>query len=154
MLITEFFFETKNKQSQTNEFKDCIVPVPCPLKSKTSVAEDQWTNQDNTYHIGNGQWHENGGEWSGGENSTYHTGQGMWEDLATSNYITNENEHVDFGDIITARNLIGLSLDNPKEHKHKYFEFLKHLRNKAGEEYSTQVHQLAAKLAKSAKDSD
>jgi len=152
MLITEFFFETKSPRSRTNEFKDCVVPVPRPLKSKTPVAEDQWTDEDNTYHTGNGQWHENGGEWSGGSNSTYHTGQGMWEDFATSNYITNENEHVDFGDIITARELIGLALQDSTKHKHKYFEFLKHLRNSIGKEYSTQVHQHAAKLAKAAKD--
>jgi hypothetical protein len=33
------------------------------------------------------------------------------------------------------------------EFKHKYFEFLKYLREKHGEKYSTRIHQKAAKLA-------
>ena len=59
---------------------------------KELFFEDQWSDQNNTYSTGNGQWSDKVGEWSGGENNTYHTGQGMWEDLATSNYITNEQE--------------------------------------------------------------
>jgi hypothetical protein len=50
-------------------------------------------------------------------------------------------------DIITARELMGKAVDDPKNEKHMYFEFLKHIRNKHGREYSTKVHQHAAKLA-------
>ena len=174
MLLTEFFFETKKitakndpcwsgyhmvgtkkngakpvpncvpGKKEVSEFKDCVVPT------RVNEEDHQWTNADNTYHTGNGQWSDQVGQWSGGATNTYHTGDGMWEDMATSNYIT--NEHVDFGDIITARELIGLALDDSKEHKHKYFEFLKHLRDTFSKEYSTQVHQHAAKLAKAAKE--
>lgn len=56
-------------------------------------------------------------------------------------------ENVDFGDIITARELIGMALDDPQNEKHKYFEFLKHLRDTVNAEYSTKVHKHAAKLA-------
>ena len=117
---------------------------------KEFFLEDQWSNENNTYHTGNGQWSDGVGQWSGGNTNTYHTGQGMWEDFAVTNLVTTEN--IDFGDIITARELIGLALQDSKEHKHKYFEFLKHLRNSVGKEYSTQVHQHAAKLAKAAKE--
>lgn len=53
----------------------------------------------------------------------------------------------ELSDIITARELIGQAIRDANEFKHKYFEFLKHLRNKHGEEYSTKIHQKAAKLA-------
>lgn len=118
---------------------------------------------DSTYHTGNGMWNdgsdmfgqttasESDDQWSGGADSTYHTGKGMWEDLATTNYITNEDDHVDFGHIITARELIGRATQDPQNEKHRYFEYLKDLRNKFGKNYSTQVHQHAAKLA-TAKD--
>jgi hypothetical protein len=144
MLITEFFFETKRPRSRTNEFKDCVVPT------RVSEEDHQWTNANNTYHTGNGQWSDQIGQWSGGNTNTYHTGDGMWEDFSVTNLVATEN--IDFGDIITARELIGLALQDSKEHKHKYFEFLKYLRNSVGKEYSTQVHQHAAKLAKAAKE--
>ena len=124
------------------------------LVNELFEEDHQWTNANNTYHTGNGQWSDQVGQWSGGNTNTYHTGDGMWEDMATSNYITNEGEHIDFGDIITARELIGLALQDSTKHKHKYFEFLKKLRNSIGKEYSTQVHQHAAKLAKASKDLD
>lgn len=57
------------------------------------------------------------------------------------------NEAVNMADILTARELIGAALNNSHE-KQKYFDFLKHLRNKHGSNYSTEIHQQASKLAK------
>ena len=59
----------------------------------------------------------------------------------------------EMSDIITARGLIGQAVRNANEFKHEYFEFLKYLREKHGETYSTRIHQKAAKLAL-AKDQD
>ena len=53
----------------------------------------------------------------------------------------------EMSDIITARGLIGQAVRDATEFKHKYFEFLKYLREKHGEKYSTRIHQKAAKLA-------
>ena len=53
----------------------------------------------------------------------------------------------EMSDIITARRLIGQAVRNANEFKHEYFEFLKYLREKHGEKYSTRIHQKAAKLA-------
>ena len=53
----------------------------------------------------------------------------------------------EMSDIITARGLIGQAVRDANEFKHKYFEFLKYLREKHGETYSTRIHQKAAKLA-------
>ena len=53
----------------------------------------------------------------------------------------------ELSDIVTARELIGQAMRDAREFKHKYFEFLKHIREKHGEEYSTKIHQKAAKLA-------
>ena len=53
----------------------------------------------------------------------------------------------EMSDIITARGLIGQAVRDANEFKHKYFEFLKYLRDKHGETYSTRIHQRAAKLA-------
>lgn len=57
----------------------------------------------------------------------------------------NETSHV--SDIIQAKELINQAMNNPKL-KQQYFDFLKHLRTKYGESYSTEIHQQAAKLAK------
>ncbi len=53
----------------------------------------------------------------------------------------------ELSDIVTAREMIGQAIQDSKQFKHRYFEFLKYLREKHGEEYSTRVHQKAAKLA-------
>ena len=53
----------------------------------------------------------------------------------------------EMSDIITARELIGQAVQDARQFKHEYFEFLKYLRDKHGSEYSTHVHQKAAKLA-------
>lgn len=50
-------------------------------------------------------------------------------------------------DVIQARGYINQAIRNP-DSKHEYFNFLKSLRTKHGVEYSTHVHQQAAKLAK------
>ena len=97
--------------------------------------DDQWYSQSSDpWYDGNDQWH--------GKNS----GDMMEEDFAVANIVATESS--EFSDIITARELIGSALRDPLNEKHKYFEFLKHLRTKHGEDYSTRVHQRAAKLAR------
>lgn len=59
--------------------------------------------------------------------------------------ILSEDTHM--SDVIQARELINLAIKYPHE-KQNYFDFLKNLRTKFGSEYSTSVHQQAAKLAK------
>ena len=73
------------------------------------------------------------------------------ENWATSNYITNEMAE-EMSDVVTARGLIGHALSDSKL-KDEYFEFLKHLRKHHGKDYSTRIHQKAAKLAQ-VKDQD
>ena len=53
----------------------------------------------------------------------------------------------EMSDIITAREMIGQAIQDSKQFKHEYFEFLKYLREQHGEKYSTHIHQKAAKLA-------
>jgi hypothetical protein len=53
----------------------------------------------------------------------------------------------EMSDIITAREMIGQAIQDSRQFKHEYFEFLKYLREKHGEKYSTHIHQKAAKLA-------
>ena len=65
------------------------------------------------------------------------------DDLRTS--IT--EEAAELSDIITACGLIKQASRDPEQFKHKYFEFLKYIREKHGEKYSTNIHQKAAKLA-------
>ena len=60
---------------------------------------------------------------------------------------TSINEAAEMSDIITARELLGRAYQNPLQFKHEYFEFLKYLRNKHGKDYSTHIHQKAAKLS-------
>ena len=59
----------------------------------------------------------------------------------------NITETATMSDVINARELITRAMSNP-EAKHDYFNFLKHLRTKHGVDYSTHIHQQAAKLAK------
>ena len=96
--------------------------------------DDQWYSQSSDpWYDGNDQWH--------GENSG-----DMTEDFNVANIVTTESS--EFSDIITARELIGGAVRDPKNEKHKYFEFLKYLRTKHGADYSTRIHQKAAELAK------
>ena len=169
MLVNELFYgKPKKAKSQTNEFKDCVVPVPRPLKSRTPVAEDgQWYDGRNQFHSDDQDpWtgpQSSADEWYNGHDEMHSANDTLtippknsdqWhsvsEDFATTNIVTHES--ADYGHIVTARELIGRSLADPKNEKHRYFEFLKYLRNKAGKEYSTLVHQHAAKLAKASKD--
>ena len=54
----------------------------------------------------------------------------------------------ELSNIITACGLISQAFSDPEQFKHKYFEFLKYIREKHGEKYSTIIHRKAAKLAK------
>ena len=65
-------------------------------------------------------------------------------DLFEDNYYEMAEE---LSDIVTAREMIGKAIQDSKQFKHRYFEFLKNLREKYGEKYSTHIHQKAAKLA-------
>ena len=56
-------------------------------------------------------------------------------------------EDASMSDIITAKDYIAHAISDPNR-KYEYFEFLKSLRSRHGAEYSTHVHQQAAKLAK------
>jgi hypothetical protein len=78
------------------------------------------------------------------------------EDVAIANMITtmdggnitNEMETSELTDLLDARALVKGALDDPMNKRHLYFEFLKHLRDSKGVEYSTRIHQKAAELTK------
>jgi len=57
-------------------------------------------------------------------------------------------EDNEMSDVVTAHGLVNRAL-NDTEARQEYFEFLQHLRNKHGKDYSTRIHQKAAELAKS-----
>lgn len=98
------------------------------------LFEDAWSGPNNAWHDQGSadQWYDGNDQWHSPE------GAGATEELI---------ETADLSDIITARDLIHTAMSNPAN-KHKYFEFLKHLRTKHGTEYSTLVHQNAAKMVK------
>lgn len=109
----------------------------------TELFEDSWSGPDNAWHNGQeDQWSNGNDEWHGQNSGD------MIEDFAVANMVTTEGDHASMSDIITARELIGSAARDPQNEKHKYFEFLKHLRTKHGSEYSTHVHQKAAELAR------
>jgi hypothetical protein len=58
------------------------------------------------------------------------------------------NEDSEMADVITARSLVNRALDNPAA-RQEYFDYMTHLRNKHGKEYSIRIHQKATTLAKS-----
>ena len=101
------------------------------------LFEDSWSGPNNAWH-------------NQGDADQWYDGQDQWhtapttEDFAVANMVTNE---ADMSDIITARSLIGHALHD-HEKRHKYFDFLRYLEKKRDSEYSTHVHQQAAKLAK------
>ena len=106
------------------------------------LFEDSWTGPDDQWHSqSTDPWHNGNDEWHGEASGN------MAEDFNVANLVTTESASI--SDIVTARELIGKAIQDPINEKHKYFEFLKHLRNKHGAEYSTSVHQKAAKLAQS-----
>jgi len=104
---------------------------------------DAWSGPDNPWHnqSDDDQWSDGNDEWHGQASGD------MTEDMAVSNMITTEGNEL--SDIVTARGLMGAAVSDPLNQKHKYFEFLKHIREKHGPEYSTRVHQKAAQLARS-----
>jgi len=57
------------------------------------------------------------------------------------------NENAYMSDVIRAHELIASAVSDPAQ-KQAYFDFLTHVRKKYGTDYSTEVHQQAAKLAK------
>jgi len=57
-------------------------------------------------------------------------------------------EDSEMADVITARSLVNRALDNPAA-RQEYFDYMTHLRNKHGKEYSIRIHQKATTLAKS-----
>lgn len=111
----------------------------------TELFEDSWSGPGNAWHDQGSadQWYDGKDQWHGEQ------GAGMVEDFAVTNMVATEG--AEFSDIISARDLINQAVRDPQNEKHRYFEFLKHLRTKYGTEYSTLVHQSAAKLA-NAKD--
>lgn len=58
------------------------------------------------------------------------------------------NEDNEMSDVITARGLVNRALDNSAA-RQEYFDYMTHLRNKHGKEYSTRIHQQATSFAKS-----
>jgi hypothetical protein len=60
-------------------------------------------------------------------------------------YFKHMSEDNHMSDVVTARQLAKAAINNPQT-RQKYFDFLKHLREKHGKEYSTQVHQHATNL--------
>ena len=57
-------------------------------------------------------------------------------------------EDNEMSDVITAHGLVNRAL-NDAEARQEYFDYMTHLRNKHGKEYSTRIHQKATALAKS-----
>lgn len=102
---------------------------------------DAWSGPNNAWYNGlPDDWYDGNDQWHGQNSGD------MTEDFSVANIVTTENS--EFSDIITARELIGAAVRDTLNEKHKYFEFLKHIRQKHGPAYSTRVHQKAAKLAK------
>ena len=60
-------------------------------------------------------------------------------------------EDISMSDIITARQLVTKSMRDTNA-RQEYFNFLTHLRNKHGKDYSTRVHQEATKMSTVKKD--
>ena len=87
--------------------------------------------------------------WYSQSSEPWYNGDDQWHGNNSGNMME-EDDHASISDIITARGLIGRAVSDPLNQKHKYFEFLKHLRTKHGPEYSTRVHQKAAELARKA----
>jgi len=124
---------------------------------KELFLEDQWSGPNNSWNNGTDLFHSPDQDPYTGPQSDadeWYNGRDQWhsvsEDFAVTNIVTHES--ADYGDIVTARELIGRALHDPLNEKHRYFEFLKNLRKTKGSDYSTTVHQHAAKLAHAAKD--
>lgn len=112
----------------------------------TELFDDAWSDANNAWHKQgqDDEWHGTDDQWHSSQ------GAGMVEDFAVANLVTTEN--VDVGDIWQARELIGAAMRDPKNERHRYFEFLKSLRDRQGVDYSTEVHRRAADLVKKHKE--
>ena len=88
----------------------------------TELFEDAWSGANNAWHNQgqDDQWHGTTDMWHSTEQ-----GSGMVEDFNVANIVTNENTAT-MSDIITARELMGKAVNDPRNEKHMYFEFLKH----------------------------
>jgi len=104
------------------------------------LFEDSWSGPGNAWHDQgqSDQWYNGNDEWHGKNSGN------MAEDFAAANLVQTDES---ISDVITARQLIGHALQD-HEKRHKYFDFLRYLEKKRDSEYSTHVHQQAAKLAK------
>ena len=98
-----------------------------------------WYGPDDPWHTqgGDDQWHNGNDEWHGQNSGN------MAEDFSVTNLVATESSEV--SDIISARSLMLRAVKDSNE-RHRYFEFLKHLRTKHGADYSTDIHQKASKL--------
>ena len=76
------------------------------------MDEDSWSGPNNAWNNGDDQWH---------------SGDEVAEDFNVTNMVATEDASL--SDIVQARELIGSAIRDPQNQKHKYFEFLKHLRN-------------------------
>lgn len=110
------------------------------------IFEDSWSDENNAWHKqgSDDQWHGTDDQW--------HTSQGagMVEDFAVTNLITDDAS--EFSHVLQARELIAQALLDPRNQRHRYFEFLKGIRDQFGSDYSTRIHQRAAKLIIKHKD--
>lgn len=124
MFLTEFFTTPEGDSYADNQTKTSAT------KSKRKSAS---TGQISA--LAEGHKNSNGLRKKVKESAVGHLGQiSITEDASMS-------------DIITAKDYIAHAISNPNR-KYEYFEFLKSLRSRHGAEYSTHVHQQAAKLAK------
>ena len=70
--------------------------------------------------------------------------------LLTQLFETQTLVQTELSDLLQARQLIATALADPSK-RSDYFDYLKHLRQHHGADYSTQIHQEASKLVKSAR---
>ena len=76
---------------------------------------------------------------------TYPTRAGAEKRERQVQYFKHMSEDNHMADVVAARQLANAAIRNPQA-RQEYFDFLKHLREKHGKEYSTQVHQHATNL--------
>lgn len=90
-------------------------------------------------------WHGPDDQWHSASTDPWSNGNDEWHGQASGNMME-EDTGAEMADIVTAKDLISQALRDPEAERHNYFEFLKFLRKKYGEQYSTLVHQAASKL--------
>lgn len=67
--------------------------------------------------------------------------------MRIQDFNTAVNEDNEVADVVTAHGLVNRALSDTKA-RQEYFDYMTHLRNKYGKEYSTRIHQKATALAK------